>query len=151
MYTDADWAHEKVDRKSVGGWLLTINNKPVTWQANKQSVVAQSSAESEFMALVEGIKEVVFLIQWFKLYCNIDINIKVNTDNTGALEMSDHATNHKRTKHMDIKWFYVRDIIKQYKILVKWIPTKDQLADILTKSVKTNIFKDLLSKLYVAA
>ena len=150
MYTDSNWANEKDNRKSTGGWLTTINNLPINWQSKKQSTIAQSSTEAEYYALTEAVNETRFLQQWFKFCCNLDIDITIviKCDNTGAIAMSDHSTNHNRTKHIDIKHFYIRDIIKQYPIRIEYIPTKDQLADILTKATTTQVFKGLIDKLY---
>ncbi|MGZ8925640.1 MAG: reverse transcriptase domain-containing protein, partial [Nitrososphaeraceae archaeon] len=150
MYTDSNWANEKDNRKSTGGWLTTINNLPINWQSKKQNTIAQSSTEAEYYALTEAVNETRFVQQWFKFCCNLDLDIPIviKCDNTGAIHMSDHSTNHNRTKHIDIKHFYIRDIIKQYPIRIEYIPTKDQLADILTKATTTQVFKDLIDKLY---
>lgn len=148
IYTDSSWANEKGDRKSTGGWLMTYNNKPINWQVKKQSVVALSSTEAEFYALTEAIKEARYIQQWFQFYCDKQINIEVICDNQAAIYMSDHTTNHNRTKHMDMRYFYIRESINEFKIKVKWITTKEQLADILTKTLKPNIFRDLVYKLY---
>jgi hypothetical protein len=152
QYTDSSWANEKDNRKSTGGWITTINGYPINWQSKKQQTIALSSTEAEYYALTECVNETIFIQQWFKFYGDILNNsptpIKVKCDNQGAIFMSDHSTNHNRTKHIDIKHFYIREIIKQNKIKIEYIPTKDQLADILTKATTTQVFKSLISKLY---
>jgi hypothetical protein len=160
MYSDSNWANEKEDRISTGGWLLTVNDSPISWQSKKQkkdkniSLIALSSTESEYYALTEAVKESVFIRQWFDFYCKqvINIVIKVKSDNQGAIQIADHSTNHNRTKHIDIKHFYIRSIIKESNGMIKigFIRTKEQLADILTKATGTQVFNYLTSKLLVS-
>ena len=69
-------------------------------------------------------------------------------DNQASIKLAENPQSHDRTKHIDIKHFYIREIIKQYPIKVEYISTKDQLADILTKATTTQVFKNLINKLY---
>jgi hypothetical protein len=151
LYTDSDWAGEAVDRKSVGGWIAMFNDCPVAWESKKQPTVAKSATEAEYYALCEAVSESLFLKQWFEEYIK-HLNqpaITIKCDNTGAIKMSDHSTNHRRTKHIDVKHFFCRDAIKLNGMKVIHIPTHKNLADILTKPVKSIIFKTLKDQLLV--
>ena len=151
VYSDSNWANEKEDRISTGGWLLTVNDRPINWQSKKQkkdkniSLVALSSTESEYYALTEAVKESVFIKQWFNFYCkqSIGLIINVKADNQGAIHIADHSTNHNRTKHIDIQHYFIREHVRQNKISVNYIKSADQLADILTKVMKTPNFRRL--------
>jgi hypothetical protein len=147
IYSDSNWGGDKEDRISVSGWLSTYNGRPVSWQSKKQSTIALSSTEAEYYALTESVKEALFIQQWTKHYIGNDIQIEIRGDNMGSLFMADHTTNHNRSKHIDIKHFFVRKHVNNGEVRLEYIPTKDQLADILTKATSVDIFTKLSSNL----
>jgi cell fate (sporulation/competence/biofilm development) regulator YlbF (YheA/YmcA/DUF963 family) len=145
LYTDSSWGDNKDDRKSTGGHLSTINGCPIAWQSKKQSTTALSSTEAEYYALSATVREALFLRQWFRVYRGqqLKIPVEIKCDNQGAIQMSDHTTNHNRTKHIDIQHYFIREHVRQNKISVNYIKSADQLADILTKVMKTPNFRRL--------
>jgi hypothetical protein len=147
IYSDSNWGGDKEDRISVSGWLSTYNNRPVSWQSKKQSTIALSSTEAEYYALTEAVKEALFIKQWTKHYIGNDIQIEIRGDNMGSLFIADHTTNHNRNKHIDIKHFFVRKHVNNGEVRLEYIPTKDQLADILTKATSVDIFSKLSTHL----
>jgi hypothetical protein len=155
VYTDSDWAGDTKDRKSTTGWLLMLNGAPISWQSKKQSTVANSSSEAEYYALGDGAREALFIRQWFAYYYPIHVNNQIvpilatlRSDNCGCMLMADHATDHNRTKHIDIKHHFIREHIQSKSIKLEYIETAKQLADILTKTVKPMVFQRLTSLLY---
>jgi hypothetical protein len=148
IYSDSNWGGDKEDRKSVSGWISMYNGRPISWQSKKQSTVALSSTEAEFYALSEAVKEALFIRQWMKNYFGHEIQIEIRGDNMGSLFIADHTTSHNRTKHIDIKYFFIRNHIKDEKVRLEYVPTGKQMADILTKATAVHIFekmtKDLL-------
>jgi hypothetical protein len=150
IYTDSDWATENIDRRSTSGWLVMLNNSPIAWQSKKQQTTATSTAEAEYYALGEGVKEALFIKQWIKHYY-LDNNLTIpvlKSDNDGAILMSDHSTDHNRTKHIDIKHHFIREHIHKKHVLIEYIETSKQLADILTKPVKSQVFQNLLNMIF---
>ena len=147
IFSDSNWAMDKDDRKSTGGYVVLINGCPISWQSKKHSTVALSSTEAEYYSLTDAVTEGMFLRQWFKYYLKVDLTINIYCDNQGAMHIADHSTNHNRTKHIDIKHFYVRQHVKDKKVVISFVPTTDQLADILTKPVKKIIFQRLVKLL----
>ena len=145
LYTDSSWGDNKDDRKSTGGHLSTINGCPIAWQSKKQSTTALSSTEAEYYALSATVREALFLRQWFRVYRGqqLKIPVEIKCDNQGAIQMSDHTTNHNRTKHIDIQHYFIREHVRQNKISVNYIKSADQLADILTKAMKTPNYRRL--------
>jgi hypothetical protein len=141
IYTDSNWANEKSDRKSTGGFIVLMNGRPVSWQSKKQSTVANSSTEAEYYALTDAVKEALFIRQWFQVYCNTIVPIKILCDNQGSIHWADHTTDHNRTKHIDIKHFFVREHVKNKTVIVEYVDTTNQLADILTKATGVQIFQ----------
>jgi hypothetical protein len=149
VYSDSDWSQSREDRKSVSGMALLINNRLISWQSKKQSTVALSSTEAEYYALTEAVKEAMFITQWFKHVMNQSIVPIVFEDNIGAQEMADHSTNHNKTKHIDLRLFFIRDAVKAKAILIKRIASKDNIADIFTKTVSSDVFKYLKKLIFV--
>ena len=152
IYTDADWASDTSDRKSTTGWLLTVDGNAIIWQSKKQHTVALSTAEAEYYALGDGLKEVSFLRQWLNLYYSnkianktMPLLITMKSDNNGAILMADHPTDHNRTKHIDIKHHFIRDHVRNKVIKIEYVETSKQLEDILTKTVKPAVFNNLIS------
>ena len=150
VYTDSDWATDITDRRSTTGWLVMINNSPVAWQSKKQSTVATSTAEAEYYAIGEAVKEALFIRQWIKhYYYNHDLTIPIiKSDNDGAILMSDHATDHNRTKHIDVKHHFIRQHTHRKDVKIEYIETSKQLADILTKAVKSVVYQRLIGMIY---
>jgi hypothetical protein len=147
-YCDADYGGDLIDRKSTTGYCTFLNNNLITWASKKQQTVALSSCESEYMAITEVAKE----IMWMRILLN-ELNVQVETptiiyvDNQSAIRISDNVSSHSRTKHIDIKHYYINDLVEQGEIKLQWISTEDQLADIFTKTLKTSTFTSLRDRL----
>ncbi len=149
IFTDSDWAQERVDRKSVGGWILLLDGRPIAWQSKKQNTIALSSTEAEYYALGESVREALYIRQWFYHYVGRLLPVHIKCDNQGALLIADHSTNHGRTKHIDIQHYFVREHVWNKSVLPSFISTTDQLADILTKATATSVFLNLRAQLLI--
>jgi len=145
-YSDADWANDLDTRRSTTGYLISINLNPVSWNSKRQSTVATSTAEAEYMAIYETIREVL----WIKKLLNdlkIDeFKINVLCDNQSAIHLSKNPIMHQRTKHIDIKYHYIRECIQQHDIIIKHIESQMMTADIFTKPLAFPIFSKLCGK-----
>jgi len=136
-YVDADFAECKDTRKSHTGFVLFINGMPVSWKGRKkQGCVATSSTHAEYIALFHAIREVVYMRQ---LLLELQHDQKGPTtifeDNQGAIAIAKNPVNHARTKHIDIKFHYIREQVRLGSVKLKYIPTADQVADVLTKAL----------------
>jgi hypothetical protein len=147
IYSDSNWAGDRVDRKSTGGHVSVFHGHPIVWQSKKQKTIALSSAEAEYYALGEAVREALFIRQWYKVYTGRTLAVHIKEDNQGAIYMSDHPTNHSRTKHIDIQHFFIREHAKNKDVEITYIPTTDQLADILTKATSKATFLSLRDRL----
>jgi hypothetical protein len=147
-YTDADWGGDLVSRKSTTGYLFTFNKTPISWSSKLQKSTALSSCEAEYMALKEAIKEHIYLINLLK-QLNIYNSEKyyLFCDNQPAIDLANNPEYHSKTKHIDIQYHFVREKILEKVIDLNYISTKEQLADIFTKSVNINIFKYIFENL----
>jgi len=141
IYTDADWGQDLNSRKSTEGCISLLGTCPINWSSQLQRTVALSSTEAEFMALKSADQEAIYLqniLNWLEDYKILSIPNRFSTilvDNQGAKSLSESSTHHKRTKHIDIAYHFIRQSVEDGKVKVVYIPTKLQLADPLTKGV----------------
>jgi hypothetical protein len=147
-YCDADWAGDKNDRKSTTGYCTFINKNIVNWCSKKQSVVALSSAEAEYMAISEVVKDVMWTRMILEeLMFEVQTPSIIHVDNQSAIRISETDGEHERTKHIDVRHCFIKDEISKGKIKLKWVSTHDQLADIFTKALPTKTFTTLREKI----
>ena len=133
-YADADWAGDKSDRKSNSGFIFKLGNGPVSWTARKQQCVTLSSTEAEYVALSEACKELVWMMKLMRdVGENIDGPVLIHEDNQSCISILEAEGECRRTKHIDTKYNFVRDLHKSKKINVRYCPTEKMLADALTK------------------
>lgn len=130
-YVDSDWGSDAIDRKSVTGWIFKVFGATVSWCSRKQKTIALSSTEAEYIAACDAAVEAI----WLKgLLNDLQINVgvvKINEDNQGCIAMSKNCEN-KRVKHIDIKYHFLREKIGDGSIMLEYIETENQLADICT-------------------
>ena len=149
-FSDADWASDKSDRKSVSGWIARINGDPISWSSKKQSSVALSTCESELMAQCDATKEE----EWLRgLMSEIRIAYEqpiLYGDNQSAIACAQNGVRSERTKHIDIRYSFITDVIERGHMRMQWIPTDQQQADILTKALNAPQFRVLRRKIMSA-
>jgi hypothetical protein len=134
-YVDSDFAADLDKRRSLTGYVFTIGSCAVSWKATLQPVVAQSTTEAEYMAIAEACKESVWLKGLFAELCGVDSCINLFCDSQSAICLTKDQMFHERTKHIDIKYHYVRDVVAQGKLKVCKISTHDNPADMMTKPI----------------
>lgn len=145
-YVDADFASEK-DRKSTTGFLIKVGNNPVDWVTRRQSAVALSSTEAEYIALATVTAEVIWIERLLGDLGTERIDSPtIHEDNQSCIHLLS-KWEHKRLKHVDIKYNFVRELHEKGLIKVKYINTKDQIADVLTKPLPGPQFVKLRSGL----
>lgn len=143
-FSDADWAGDRTDRKSTSGYCFMIGNAVVSWRSNKQTCVALSTAEAEYVALSSAAQEAI----WLKQLTN-DLNfgssdpLIIMEDNQAAICIANNPVNHGKTKHIQIKYHFVREAIQQKVIDVHYCSTDRMLADIFTKALSAAQFVKL--------
>lgn len=147
-YSDADWAGDVVSRKSTSGFVFKLAGGAVSWQSKRQATIALSSTEAEYLALSSAVQEAVWLRQLLSdLGFQQESPTTINEDNQGVIALSKHPTSHSRTKHIDIRYHYIRQEINEKRIKVVYCSTDKMIADILTKGLgkqKFETFRDLL-------
>lgn len=146
-YVDADWGSDTVDRKSTSGYVLLVYNCPILWQSKKQPMVALSSTEAEFVAACSVATEILWV---HKLFSDINLQIENPTtifeDNQGTIAMSKNPET-RRTKHIDIRYNFLRDLVQEKKLKMEYVSTSNQIADILTKALPRDQFETLRNRI----
>ena len=132
-YADADFAGDRDDRKSTTGWLFTFNGAPISWASKKQSTVSRSSMESELVAGSFATAEGIWLIRLARDFRHNFTPIPLFTDNQSAIAFSNNEAANNRTKHIDTHFHYTKEQMNLGNISLRYIPTLDNPADILTK------------------
>jgi hypothetical protein len=141
-FTDADWAGSPIDRKITSGGIFSIRSTYFSWYNRKQIYVALSSAEEEYMAESQATCESIWmrniLVGLFGSHLD---PIVINCDNQSCIKLSINLVFHDRSKHIDIWYHHLRDCVQWKIMLLQYIPTEDQDADILTKALTRRKFK----------
>ena len=115
--------------------MFTLFGTAISWKANQQSVVALSTTQAEYIALVEGmIGELGITQECVKIHC----------DSQSAIHLANHQVYHERTKHIDIRLHCVRDMIESKEIVVEKVASEENPADVFTKSLPRSRFKHCL-------
>ncbi|KAH9703475.1 retrovirus-related pol polyprotein from transposon RE1 [Citrus sinensis] len=149
-FSDSDWACDNDDRKSVAGYAVYIGSNLVSWCSKKQLVVSRSSTEAEYRALAQATSEAV----WIQALLD-ELKIKLAAtpimwcDNQGAIALAYNPVYHAKTKHVELDIHFIREKVAAKKIVVQFVPSEDQTADILTKPLTFDQFHYLRSKLNV--
>ena len=143
-FSDADWASSIDDRKYTTGYCIYLGGNLITWCSKKQKAVAKSSTEAEYRALSQTGTEIAWLHSLFKeLGMQHNMPAIVWCDNAGAKQLSSNPVFHSRTKHIEVDIHYIRDLINRGIVEVRFVPTKEQTANVFTKAISIDQFNYL--------
>lgn len=134
-FVDADWASDTIDRRSYTGFCFTKSGSVVSWESKKQRTVALSSCEAEYMAISEACREAIYLKN---LECEItgcSKKIILYNDSQSALRLANNHQSHKRSKHIDVRYNFIRNAINDDIIETEYLATANMPADLLTKGL----------------
>ncbi|KAE8975490.1 hypothetical protein PF011_g24445 [Phytophthora fragariae] len=146
-YSDADWAGNWDDRRSVSGMLLMLCGAPVVWRSSFQKTVALSSTEAEYMALSDCVKECVWMRRLIKDIGAEQVGATViYEDNQGAMALAKNVGYQAGTKHIDIRYHFIRDKAVSNEVKLEYVDTKNQLADFMTKGLSSKTLRYLMMR-----
>ncbi|GJU82987.1 retrovirus-related pol polyprotein from transposon TNT 1-94 [Tanacetum coccineum] len=134
-FTDSDMAGNKDNMKSTSGYLMTFAGGAVSWQSRLQKCVALSTTEAEYMAATEACKELLWLKRFLQELGFKQQRYAVLCDNQSAIHLAKNSMFHKRTKHIDIRYHWIRDAIEDGMFELNKVHTDDNASDMLTKAV----------------
>lgn len=142
-YSDADFAGDIDTRRSTSGYVFMLGESVISWCSERQKTVALSTTESEYVAAANAAKELVWLRQLLsELLPNMLEAPKFYLDNQSAIQLIKNPEYHKRTKHIDIKYHFIRELFVKNFFDLEFVSTKNQIADILTKSLPKPSFEN---------
>jgi len=140
-YCDADWASQK-HRHSISGYSFHFGVGAVTWSSKKQHIIALSSTEAEYIAQTHAAKEGIWLQTFVaEILGTKPAAIKINCDNQGAIALAKDNKFHSRTKHIDLRYHFIREAVEDGKINISYIPTDQNVSDLLTKALARSKFQ----------
>jgi hypothetical protein len=142
-FSDSDWAGCPDTRRSTVGYTIMICGGPVSWKSQLHKTLAHSSCEAEYVALSEIGREIVWLCNFFDEIGVAYHRPKIYCDSSSAIKWSDDPIQHQRTKHVEIDYYYIREIVAKQIVDIYKIDTEDNVADIFTKNVDTKTYNRL--------
>ena len=143
--SDADWAV----RHSTSGYVFTLSRAAISWGSKRQQSIALSSCEAEIMAASEAAKEAVFLD---RLHTELGFRVsdepmRLSLDNKAAIDSSYNPENHARTKHIERRHYFIRELVEDGTLVVPFVRSDDNLADFFTKPLRASKFFPLRNKI----
>ncbi len=140
-FSDSDYAGDPSTRRSTSGFIFVLCGGPVAWSSRRQPCVALSSTEAEFVASCDAAKEGVWLKRLLsEMMPGFNGPIPLMCDNQSAIQLVRNPVFHQRTKHIDVRFCFVRERQETGDINVLYIPSVDPLADPLTKPLRNPRF-----------
>jgi hypothetical protein len=161
-YTDSDWAGDTSTCKSTSGYLFLGSGRPIAWGSNKQPIVALSTCEAEYVAASDVAREAIWLRY---LLAEIDPPgapatslpqshepnylppIPMAMDNQGAIALATLGSQNRRTRHINVRYHYIRECIESGTIAPHYTPTSEMLADGFTKALDRLKFATFVSSI----
>ncbi len=145
-YCDSDWAGDVSDRKSTSAYVFMRSGAAISWCSKKQTVVATSSCEAEYIAMSMACKEGIWMKRLFSdipVDTDLKNGIMLLTDSTSAMKLSNNESINRRNKHIDINYHFVRQVTDDGQVALLYIPTSEMVADMLTKPLGRIQFQKL--------
>jgi hypothetical protein len=148
-FSDADFAGCRVDRKSTSGTCQFLGSLLVSWSSRKQSSVAQSTTEAEYVAAASCYSQLLWITYMLSDFGEECSHLPLMCDSTSAISVAKNPVLHSRTKHIEVRYHFLRDNVEKGNIDLIHVPTEKQLANILTKPLDQATFARLRGELGV--
>jgi hypothetical protein len=147
-YVDASWADNQDNRRSTSGYLYFVGGALVAYRSVLQKCVALSTVQAEYQAASDAVREAYFIFQMLDEICaelgiHFEKPVHLHEDNQGCIILSQRPAGHQKNKHIDLRYHYLREKVQDGVIVLVYIKTKEQLADILTKPLGKIVFRSL--------
>lgn len=147
-FADANWAEDHEDRKSNSGYIFRLNGGAVSWACRKQACIALSSTEAEIVALAETCREAAWIRRLLKDFNELQKTPTIiYEDNQSCINRLKNGSCTTRTKHMDTKYFYTKDLKSSGEVDIVYCPSERNEADMLTKPIGAIKLKGLCKKI----
>ncbi|XP_052189851.1 secreted RxLR effector protein 161-like [Diospyros lotus] len=153
-YTDSDFAGCIDTRKSTSGYIFLLTGGVVSWRSNKQTIIASSTMEVEFISCSEATTQALWLrnfVKGLKVVDSKERPLNIYYDNSVAIFFSRNNKSGSRSKHININYLVVRDHIKKDEVVIKYIKTYLMIADPMTKDLPTKVYKEHVESMGLVA
>jgi len=134
-YVYSDFAGDLYKRRSTSGYVFTLAGGAISWMSKLQNIVALSTTEAEYIAASHACKEAVWLKGLLGEFGRLQNNIKLLCDSQSAIHLAKNLTYHSKSKHIPIKYHFVRQVITERGVSLEKVHTKENCADMFTKPV----------------
>ncbi|XP_074342579.1 secreted RxLR effector protein 161-like [Apium graveolens] len=149
-FSDSDLAGDVIDRRSTGGMCFYLNKSLISWASQKQRVVALSSCEAEYMSATTAACQSIWIQGLLEEILGQRLGpVVLHVDNKSAIELMKNPVLHGRSKYIDVRFHFIRECIERGKLVVKYVVTLEQRADILTKALGRVKFEEMRKKIGV--
>lgn len=143
-YTDSDYAGDQDDRKSTSGYVFMLSSGAVSWSSKKQPVVTLSTTQAEFIAAASSACQAVWLRRILQqLNLEPQKSTTIYCDNSSTIKLSKNPVMHGRSKHIDVRFHFLRELTKDEVVGLVQCSSQEQVADIMTKPLKLDVFQNL--------
>ena len=149
-YSDANRAGCIEDRKSTSGGCFYLGNNLVSWMSKKQNSVSLSTAKAEYIAMASCSAQLLWMKKLLHDYGITQDTMCVFCDNTSAINLSKNPVQHSKSKHIEIRYHFIRDLVEEKTVYLEFINTDNQKADIFTKPLDGPRFESLCKTIGVS-
>jgi glycine/D-amino acid oxidase-like deaminating enzyme len=140
-WTDSDYVGDLDDRKSTSGYVFKFGSSAISWSSKKQPIVTLSTTEAEFVAAASCVCQGMWLRSILQQLGQTQRKgIVIFCDNSSSIKLSKNPVMHGRCKHIDVRYYFLRDLVKDGVLEMKHCNTGDQIADVMTKPLKLESF-----------
>ena len=147
-YCDSDYAGDNDTRKSTMGYIMTLNGVTICYKSKGQNIVTLSSTEAEFIAMTEATSDILFIKQIMDfLDMKMKVPVELNVDNTGAKCIAENEYASQRTKHIDVRYLFIREHIEKGEIKIHTVKSERNTSDLFTKNLGHKLFWEHTYKL----
>ena len=149
-YTDVDWARSILDRKITSSGCYSLGSAMISWFSRKQSYVSLRTAEAIYIEACSNSCESIWLQKLMLGLFNLELDTTmILCDNQICIKMTENPVFHDRSKHIEIRYFYIRDMMKKGAIKLRYVSIDEQVVDVLTKPLSRVKFEHFREKLGV--
>ena len=150
-YCDSDYASDVDDRKSTSGLIFFYRSKPIAWNSSKQKVISLSSCEAEYISSTMAVCQGIWINRFMcELSGCVEKRFDLCIDNKSAIEISRNHVHHGRTKHIEVRFPFIRKCVEDGKVNLRYVQTEDQVADLFTKSLGISKFCEFRKEIGIA-
>ena len=142
-FSDSDWAYNADDRKSTTGGYFYVEANIVAWMSRKQNFVSLSAIEAKYIVAGSCCSQLLWMKKLLSDYGISQDTMVVYCDNSRAINISKNPAQHSKTKHIEIRYHFIRDLVERKIVALEYIPTERQNADIFTKPLDRSKFETL--------